>query len=88
MLSKKDKAYEKICNNPKNVRFEELDKILKLNGFAREEGGKGSHVVYYNPQTGHELCVPRNKPAIKSHYVKQAILMIEAIKLLEEKEDD
>lgn len=32
-MSKKEKLMEKIKNNPKAIRFEELDKILKDVGF-------------------------------------------------------
>jgi len=34
-MAKRDKRLEKIRNNPKDVRFEELDQLLRDYGFER-----------------------------------------------------
>ena len=44
-MTKKREIYEKLKNNPKNVRFKELCKAAEFFGF-RFRGGKGSHRVY------------------------------------------
>ncbi|MDF9410082.1 hypothetical protein L7E55_17370 [Pelotomaculum isophthalicicum JI] len=45
------KLYAKIVRNPKDVDFEELDKILKQYGFKCRQPGKGSsHYIYYHPK--------------------------------------
>ena len=41
-LSKNDKLLKELENNPKNVRFEVLEKLLLNNGFNLR-GIKGSH---------------------------------------------
>jgi predicted RNA binding protein YcfA (HicA-like mRNA interferase family) len=77
-MSKKNKALEKLWQNPRNVRFEELAAILLSLGFVMNEGGKGSHVVFKLPGQP-PLTVPRNKPFIKPIYVKLALELIDSL---------
>ncbi len=77
-MSKKDKALEKLRQNPRNVRFEELAAILLSLGFVMKEGGKGSHAVFKRPGQP-PLTVPRNKPFIKPIYVKLALELIDSL---------
>lgn len=80
-MTKLDKLYSKIVNNPKDVRFDDLDKILTLYGFQCRQPGKGSsHYTYHHPELANVLTVPYARP-IKAVYVKSAI---EAIKKLKE----
>jgi predicted RNA binding protein YcfA (HicA-like mRNA interferase family) len=44
-MSKLEKLFDKIKNNPHNVRFNEICKLAEAFGF-KYKGGKGSHVVY------------------------------------------
>ncbi|NPV53550.1 MAG: type II toxin-antitoxin system HicA family toxin [Firmicutes bacterium] len=75
------KLYAKIVNNPKDVRFEDLDKILKKYGFECRQPSKGSsHYNYYHPRLPDILTIPYARP-IKAIYVKQ---VIEAIGKLRE----
>jgi predicted RNA binding protein YcfA (HicA-like mRNA interferase family) len=77
-MSKKDKALERLRQNPRNVRFEELATTLLSLGFVMKEGGKGSHVVF--KLSGQPpLTVPRNKPFIKPIYVKLALELIDSL---------
>ena len=46
-LSKNDKLLKELENNPKNVRFEVLEKLLLNNGFNLR-GIKGSHHQFTN----------------------------------------
>ncbi len=43
-MTKKKEIYERLKNNPKNIRFEELCKAAKFFGF-KFRGEKGSHRV-------------------------------------------
>ena len=46
-MSRLEKLLQRIVNNPKPVRFEELDKLLKNEGFAcRQSRKESSHFVY------------------------------------------
>ena len=70
-----EKLLERIRNNPKTVRFEELDKILRRSGFERRQPGSGSsHYVYVKEQK--KLAVPNHRPYIKVIYVERAIELL------------
>lgn len=71
-MSRLEKLLQKIVNNPKTVRFEELDKLLKNEGFACRQSRKGSsHYVY--TKSDKFMVVPFKKPYIKCVYVERAI---------------
>lgn len=79
-MAKYKKLYEKIVRNPKDVDFEELDKLLRLYGFICRQPRKGSsHYTYYHPRLEEILTIPKNRP-VKAVYVRKAL---EAIKNLE-----
>ncbi|NLC77893.1 MAG: hypothetical protein GX750_09800 [Clostridia bacterium] len=83
-MTKFDKLYSKIVNNPKDVSFEELDKVLKHYGFkCRQSGGGSSHYNYYHAALTDILTIPRNRP-LKAIYVKKALLAIELLERGEE----
>jgi len=69
------KLYRKIKNNPKNVRFEEIDKLLvNAGGFVRRNKSS-SHYFYSHPDLNgidDYVNIPYNKP-IKECYIKKAI---------------
>lgn len=71
-----EKLYEKIKNNPKNVRFDEIDKLLtNVGGFERRNKG-GSHYIYSHPDLKNiddYINIPYKKPHIKSRYIIKAI---------------
>lgn len=66
----------KIRNNPKQVRFEELDKVLTRAGFARRQpGGGSSHYIYTRGSA--VIVVPYHQPHIKAFYVERAVKILE-----------
>lgn len=73
-MSKREKLLEKILSNPQNVRFEELDRLLKHYGVECRRV-RGDHFIYkrkgYRP-----LPIPRKTP-VRSIYVRQALDLIE-----------
>ena len=74
-MSKFEKLLQKIKNNPKAVRFEELDKILIRAGFSRRQPKKGSsHYIY--SKGSKRLSVPYNEPHIKAYYIELAIELL------------
>lgn len=78
-MSRRDKLLEKIRNNPKGVRFEELDKLLGWYGFERRQRRRGSsHYVYFR-RTCPPLTVARHKPHIHSKTVKEALAILDEI---------
>ena len=73
-MSKKEKLIEAIKNNPKNVRFEDLKKILENIGYTVINNG-GSHYVF-TKENSISLTIPYKRP-VKVVYVKQVIKIIE-----------
>lgn len=71
-----EKLLEQIRNNPTNVRFEDLDKLLRLYGFECRPPRGGSHYVYKCKGCPQILTVPRHQP-LKRVYVKRALKLIE-----------
>lgn len=77
-IAKKEKLLEGIKNNPKTVKFEELDKILKDVGFDRRQpSGGSSHYTYILEDK--ILTIPYKRPYIKVIYVKIAVRLLEEL---------
>ena len=75
-MSQLEKLLQRIMNNPKAVRFEELDKIMIKDGFTKRQSGKGtSHYVY--TKEAKVLVVPFNKPYVNQIYVERAMKIID-----------
>ena len=71
------KLLKKILQNPKNVRFEDLDKLLKMFGYDVRQPNKGSsHYIYYKANEKRIITVPHKKPFIKSVYIKEIIKLL------------
>jgi predicted RNA binding protein YcfA (HicA-like mRNA interferase family) len=73
-VGKKDKVLQKIINNPKNVLFAIIKKILTDNGYSCINTG-GSHYVF-RKNNNPSITIPMHKP-IKIIYVKQVIKILE-----------
>ena len=68
-MSKLEKLLQRIKNNPKTVRFEELDKILTREGYERRQPGGGSSHYTYKKSGNRSLTVPRQTPYVNECYV-------------------
>jgi predicted RNA binding protein YcfA (HicA-like mRNA interferase family) len=76
-MSKIDKLINSIKNNPTNVKFEDLEKILISYGFeVRQPRGGSSHHTFKKDK--YIITIPRHKPVNKI-YVKQFIKIIDEI---------
>lgn len=81
LMVKRQKRLERIRNNPVNVRFEDLDLLLRDYGFERRQPrGGSSHFIYSKGEL--RMTVPMKRPFLKAVYVKQVL------KLLEELDDE
>ncbi len=77
-MTKREKRIEKIRRNPKNVRFEDLDQVLQDYGFERRQPRSGSsHYVYVWGE--HQLTVPRRRPFLKAHYIREVVKFLDQI---------
>lgn len=80
-MTKHEKLIRKIRNNPTDVNFETLQKLLLEYGFKeRQPKGGSSHYTYTRGDT--IITVPRHKPVNKI-YVKQVIKLIDDIEALQ-----
>ncbi len=75
-MSQLDKLRQRIEQNPKSVRFEDLDHLLQGYGFARRPG-KGSHHFYW--QGEYRVVVPHRRPHVLPIYVKLVLEVIDQI---------
>jgi len=77
-MSKREKAVAKIRQNPKNVRFEEIETILHRLGFVKRQDGT-SHAIF--TWGSHVIVVPKRKPFVKRKYIE---LMLDELDKIEE----
>lgn len=72
-MSQLEKLLERIRNNPKTVRFEELDKILRKAGYIVKQPNRGSSHYTYRKKGHMPLTIPKKSPYVKPEYVEQVI---------------
>lgn len=64
---------DKILQNPANITFEDLSRLLEGLGFARRQPtGGSSHYIFRKPGLPFHFSVPKAKPVNKT-YVKEVI---------------
>lgn len=84
LLTKRDKRIERTRRNPKNVRPDEMDAILRDAGFTPHQ--EGSHKTYR--RDGQKLTIPQRKPFLKTVYVLDALDLLDAWSSPSETEGD
>ncbi len=75
-MSKKEKAISKLRQNPKNIRFEEIETILIGLGFSKRQHGT-SHATFTCGKL--IITVPRQKPFVKPVYVKLLLEILDEL---------
>ena len=75
-MSKKDKLLKAIKNNPKNINFEDIKKLLESVGYKAKNSG-GSHWVF-RKEGINSITIPFKRP-IKAIYAKRVLMIIEDI---------
>lgn len=72
-MSDKEKLLAKIKNNPKDVRFDELCKLIELDGWQQKSTRtSSSHYVYRKEGYGMVTIVKRNDK-VKPCYVRNVL---------------
>jgi predicted RNA binding protein YcfA (HicA-like mRNA interferase family) len=74
-MSRRDKRIERLRQNPKNIRFEEIDALLTGLGFESRQ--RGSHVLYASGK--HRITVPIHRPFVKPVYIKLVLQLLEEL---------
>ena len=78
-MSKSDKLLQRIRNNPKNVSFSELEKLLFYYGFELRRS-RGSHHIYAHTERKElTITIPFKRPHVGAFYVKEALKQIERL---------
>jgi predicted RNA binding protein YcfA (HicA-like mRNA interferase family) len=78
-MTKIDKLLARIRNNPKNVTFDDLRKVLEAYGFELRRS-EGSHRMFKSPLAPDTLLViPFKRPYVKVKYVEDALALIDKI---------
>ncbi len=76
-MSKKEKLLSAMKNNPKDVPFEYIKKLLEGYGYICHNSG-GSHFVF-RKEFCDNIVIPYNKP-IKAIYVKHVLEILGELK--------
>ena len=87
-MTKRDKRETAIRRNTKNVRFDDLDLVLRAAQFTprKESRGGSSHVTYSHPLMTEILTVvmPHGGAThVKKYQVKHALAAIDAVRAKE-----
>lgn len=82
---RRSKREQAIRDNPGDVRFNDLDHLLRDYGFILRNRGM-SHHVYSHPLVPHIVNVPRHGAKVKPIYARQAIAAIDAVRAAQEAE--
>ena len=72
-MSKLEKLLQRIKNNPKSVRFEELNKILLNAGYERFQPRGGSSHYNYRKIGKESITIPRQIPYVNECYVRDVL---------------
>ncbi len=69
-MSKWDKLLERICSLSKDLRFEELKKVLESDGYIMTAPRSGSSHCTFRKKGKNPITIPKHEP-IKTVYVKK-----------------
>ncbi|MBR0735781.1 hypothetical protein JQ581_02480 [Bradyrhizobium liaoningense] len=76
-MSQRAKLIADICNNPRDVRFEDACKIAGWLGFVSDKNSGGSHRAYSRPGEPTGLNFQNRGGKIVPYQARQLIEMIE-----------
>jgi hypothetical protein len=77
-MRRADKRREEIERNPRHVRFEDLDALLRSYGFQRRQRSRGSSHYVYRRERWH-LTVPARRPHLRLYVVRDALAALREI---------
>lgn len=76
-MSQFEKLIQRIRNNPKSVRFAEIEKILLALGYElRQPKGGSSHWIFFKAGS-QPICIPKHSTYVKECYVKAVMDVLE-----------
>ena len=79
-MTKKEKELKRIRNNPEDVRFAELQKLLRDAGFKeRQPKGGSSHYVYYHESLDRIVTLSKGTKRLPEYQVKDALRALQRL---------
>ena len=75
-MSKWEKLLQRIKNNPRTVRFEEIEKVLLRRGFIESQSGGGSSHYIFKKENKF-VTIPRHGKFVGEIYVLQALAIMD-----------
>ena len=85
-MTRKDNILERIRNNPKDVQFNKLQKILKSTGFIeRQPKGGSSHYIYYHESLDRIVTLTKGAKRLPEYQVKDALRALKRLEVEYEK---
>lgn len=79
-MSKRDKLRRKLRNNPKGVRFSDLETLLLSFGFTLARIKGSHHFFQYRQGTVHAIMiVPVHGRSVKPQYVKDSLDILDQL---------
>ena len=76
-MSKWDKLLNKICSLAKDIRFDELRKVLESYGYIMNAPRSGSSHYTFRKQGCQPITIPKHEP-IKKVYVEMVRRIVES----------
>lgn len=76
-MSKWDKLILRICNISKDLRFDELRKVLESYGYVMSSPRSGSSHYTFRKQGCQPITIPKHEP-IKKTYVEMVKRIVES----------
>ncbi len=84
-MTKRDKLIARMRHNPRNVRPDDLDTVMRGAGFTVRQ--RGTSHKYYTDGT-RSLSVPQHIPHLKPEYVEQALDLLDEAQTDQDDEED
>ena len=81
------KMVKSIIQNPKDVDFERIKRLLEQFGYSCRQPKKGSSHYVFRKEGTYPITVPKNKP-VKTVYVKEIIKILDLRSWYEENKND
>ncbi|MFC0188245.1 type II toxin-antitoxin system HicA family toxin [Fictibacillus aquaticus] len=83
-MSRIRKRFEKIMNNPKDVKWDLFVTVIEHYGITVDNPSGGSHFIVYSDDDDEMIPVPVHNNRIKTVYAKKIIALIEKLNSEEE----
>ena len=86
-MSKWDKLITRICNLSKDLRFDELRKVLESYGYEMNAPRSGSSHYTFRKQGCTPITIPKHEP-IKKVYVEMVMCLRSSLRLMAWRSDE